>query len=127
MRFLGIDYGKKRIGAAMSDKEGRMAFPYAVIENNAKKFSVIGKICENENISKIVVGLPKNLKGEETEMTKEIQKFGRRLRQKIGLKIIFQNEMFSTKEAVQIQGRRQEIDASAAALILDSYLKKEKK
>ena len=124
---MGIDYGKKRIGAAMSDKEGQMAFPYAVIENNAKKFSVIGKICENENISKIVVGLPKNLKGEETEMTKEIQKFGRRLRQKIGLKIIFQNEMFSTKEAVQIQGRRQEIDASAAALILDSYLKKEKK
>lgn len=127
MRFLGIDYGRKRIGAAKSDNEGRMAFPYAVIKNNAKKFSAIGKICENEHISEIVVGLPKNLKGEETEMTREIQKFGRRLYREIGLKVIFQNEMLSTKEAVRIQGRHQKIDASAAALILDSYLKKEKK
>ena len=124
MRLLGIDYGRKRIGVAMSDKEGRMAFPYAVVENNVKKFSAIRKICENEDISEIVVGLPKNLKGEETEMTREVQEFGRRLCQKIGLKVIFQNEMFSTKEAVQIQGRHQKIDASAAALILDSYLKK---
>ncbi len=108
----------------MSDKEGRMAFPYAVVENNVKKFSAIRKICENEDISEIVVGLPKNLKSEETEMTREVQEFGRRLCQKIGLKVIFQNEMFSTKEAIQIQGRHQKIDASAAALILDSYLKK---
>ncbi|MEK7121957.1 MAG: Holliday junction resolvase RuvX, partial [Patescibacteria group bacterium] len=124
MRLLGIDYGRKRIGVAMSDKEGRMAFPYAVVENNVKKFSAIRKICENEDISEIVVGLPKNLKSEETEMTREVQEFGRRLCQKIGLKVIFQNEMFSTKEAIQIQGRHQKIDASAAALILDSYLKK---
>ncbi|MBI2628079.1 MAG: Holliday junction resolvase RuvX [Candidatus Niyogibacteria bacterium] len=124
MRFLGIDYGKKRIGTAMSDKEGQMAFPYAIIENNAEKFRAIGKICENEGISKIIMGLPKNLKGKETEMTKEIQEFGRRLYEEIGLKVIFQDEILSTKEAIRLQGRHKKIDASAAALILDSYLKK---
>lgn len=124
MRFLGIDYGKKRIGVAISDKEGRMAFPYIIVKNNAKKFSAIEKICGNEHILEIIVGLPKNLKGEETEMTKEIQEFGQRLYKKIGLKVIFQNEILSTKEAVRIQGRHPKIDASAAALILDSYLKK---
>ena len=126
MRLLGIDFGEKRIGVAISAKEGRLAFPRVVIENNAKKFSAIKKICENEDISEIIVGLPKNLKGEETKMTEKVKEFGQQLYREIGLKVIFQDEILSTKEAVRLQGRHQKIDASAAALILDSYLKKEK-
>src|SRR3989344_3055620 len=126
MRLLGLDFGEKRIGAAVSDEKRRMAFPYIIIKNNAEKFSVIKKICKNEDISEIIVGLPKNLKGEETKMTEKVKEFGQQLYREIGLKVIFQDEILSTKEAVRLQGRHQKIDASAAALILDSYLKKEK-
>ena len=124
MRYLGIDYGGKRVGIALTDEGGRMAFPYGIMINDAKIFSRIRELCEKETVGKIILGLPLDLQGRETAMTKEVRDFGSKLREETGLEIILQNEMLSTKEAEHIQGRNAKIDASAAALILDSYLKK---
>ncbi|MBI5045670.1 MAG: Holliday junction resolvase RuvX [Candidatus Niyogibacteria bacterium] len=124
MRYLGIDYGEKRIGVALTDEGGRMAFPYGIISHDAKIFRRMRELCEKEAVGKIVLGLPLDLQGRETAMTKQARDFGHKLREETGLEIILQNEMLSTKEAEHFQGHHAKIDASAAALILDSYLKK---
>ncbi len=124
MRYLGIDYGGKRIGVALTDEGGRMAFPYGIISNDLKTWVRIRELCEKEAVGKIILGLPLDLQGRETAMTREVRVFGAKLREETGLEIILQNEMLSTKEAEHFQGHHKQIDASAAALILDSYLKK---
>lgn len=124
MRYLGIDYGGKRIGVALTDEGGRMAFPYGIIINDTKTWGRIRELCEKEAVGKIILGLPLDMQGRETAMTREVRAFGIRLGEETGLEIILQNEMLSTKEAEHFQGHHKQIDASAAALILDSYLKK---
>lgn len=123
-RILGIDYGEKRIGIAMTDENAEMALPYAVVNNTQRAFSDIRHICEEYKVIKIIVGLPIDLHARETDMTRRARAFGQRLHEETGIPINFENEMLSTKEAIRIQGRTKKIDASAATLILDSYMKK---
>ena len=127
MRFLGIDYGEKRIGIAISDEKGKFAFPLAVLENDRKIFEKIAGICEKEKIKKIILGLPLDLKNQPTHSTKAVLNFKIKLEKIIGLPVIFEKEFFTTKEAERIQGKHQKIDASAAALILKSFLSKRKR
>lgn len=123
-RILGIDYGEKRIGIAMTDENAEMALPYAVVNNTHRAFSDIRHISEKHNVTKIIVGLPIDLHARETDMTQKTRVFAQRLHEETGIPINFENEMLSTKEASHIQGKVKKIDASAAALILDSYMKK---
>ena len=123
-RILGIDYGEKRIGVALTDENAEMALPYAVVNNTHRAFGDIRHICEENNVKKIVVGLPIDLHARETDMTRRARAFGQRLHEETGIPINFENEMLSTKEAIHIQGKIKKIDASAATLILDSYMKK---
>ena len=120
MRYIGIDFGTKRIGIAVSDKEGVLAFPHAVLENNEKFFERLREIAKKEGAEKIVVGVPKALSGKETAMTGEVKKFIARLK-KEGFALEEQDEMFSTK-IVKDHAREDMRDASAAALILQQYL-----
>ncbi|RLC34682.1 MAG: Holliday junction resolvase RuvX [Candidatus Nealsonbacteria bacterium] len=122
MRLLGIDYGEKRIGLALSDQEQNMAFPYGVISNNHNIFTELKSLCKKEKVEKIILGYPLDYKNQPTTATPMVLEFKTKLEQKLGLSVELEKEVLTTKEAAQIQGYHKKIDASAAALILNSYL-----
>lgn len=128
MRFLGIDYGLKRIGLAISDEAGEFAFPYGVLETD-KALDKIGGIIKDENIAAVIVGLPGKFGGKESDVARSVKPFVKLMEDKCSVKVIFVPEIFTTKIAQknQTDSKIKEIDASAAALILQSYLDGQKK
>lgn len=124
-RLLGIDYGAKRIGLAITDEKRQFAFPYDVIENNKRTMAKISQIIKEKNIKKIVLGLPLSIEHRpQNPILKSAQKFKKELEESLKIKVDFESEVFSTKAAERIQGRHAKIDASAASLILESYLRR---
>ena len=121
MRFLGIDYGTKRIGIAVSDENIILAFPKGILLNNLNIFKNIGEILKTENISEIVIGESVNFKGKENIVSKEIKTFILELKDKFNLPIHEQKEFLTSVEARRFQ-KKKEVDDSAAALILQRYL-----
>lgn len=123
MKYIGIDFGTRRVGIAVSDKEGTLAFPRAVFENDDKFFERLREMIKEEGVEKIVVGMPKALSGKETAMTTRVKNFIEELKQK-GFIVVEEDEVFSTKTAKE-NAREDMRDASAAALILQQYLDRE--
>lgn len=126
MRYLGIDYGEKNIGLAVSDEIGDFVFPLSVLSNNAHFLKKLNDVIKDKDIGSIVIGLPLNFKSEETEMSKQIRKFGKKLGNYIELPIFFENEVLTSQAAARIQGEISTLDASSAALILESFLQRKK-
>ena len=128
MRYLGIDYGEKRIGIALSDESFLMAFPEGTIENTSlpRVIKKIKTLVTEKGVLKIVIGLPVALAGHETHGSRAARNFAEILKNSFQGEIIFENEMLTTKLA-RAYGQKEEIDASSAALILQSYLDKIKK
>jgi putative holliday junction resolvase len=124
MRLLGIDYGSKRIGLALSDESGRFAFPHSVVLNSGKVVGEISVICRKEEVGKIVIGESLNFKGEKNAIMNDIEKFAEELKNETNLPVYFENEILTSVEASRIQGDNEMNDASAAALILKSYIDK---
>ncbi|MFA5001247.1 MAG: Holliday junction resolvase RuvX [Candidatus Paceibacterota bacterium] len=138
MRYLGIDYGNKKVGLAISDEAGSFAFPYGVIKNDTlpKLVEEIKKICEKEKIKKLVIGESLDLSGQANPIQKDILIFKDRVGKEIGLPVVFQTEFFTTQEArrgiddpsTTLRARSGQndpmTDARAAALILKSFLEK---
>lgn len=126
MRYLGIDYGKKRIGLALSDPEGRIGFPFAELQvfNFRLTAKEIKKIIRQEKIVKVIIGLPRSFQGQETEQTREVSAFANKLKKEIFIPIEFENEMLTTKIAAKNGVKKEHLDASSAAIILQSYLDK---
>lgn len=141
MKFLGIDYGTKRIGVAISDDGGTLAFPKEIVINDAHVFDRIGEILKDEHVSEIVVGESVDFKGQLNTLSARIDVFILELEEKFHLPINKQKEFLTSVEArrgqevtknshnsqahskiKQIKSGR--IDASAAALILQRYLDK---
>jgi|SRR3989344_1403324 len=126
MRYLGIDFGTKRVGIATSDDSGTMAFPLEVLDNTEDLLEKIAKIAENKKIEEIVVGESKDFSGKDNEVMGEIKFFVERLKEKLHLPIRFHPEFLTSAEAERLQGKNDMLDASAAALILKSYLERKK-
>ena len=125
MRYLGIDYGSKKIGIAISDEEGGFAFPHSVTENNPKTFEKIKKIAEENGVKDIVVGESKNYKGQPNPIMSAANDFAKSL-EGAGFNVYLEPEFLSSHQAHHIQGKVEKLDASAAAIILQSYLDKNK-
>ena len=121
MRYLGIDYGHKKIGLALSDEQGDFVYPHSVIATLGA-LEVIAKLCAKEGVGEIVAGDTKDLKGEANNVSEGAEKFLAELGQKIGLNIKLQTEVFTTREAERIAGDDEMRDARAAAIILQSFL-----
>ena len=126
MRLMGIDYGGKRIGVALSDESAGFAFAHSVVENNKNAISAIKKICEENAVGKIILGESVDYKGKPNPIMAEIENFKKELEKEIGLPVEYQKETLTTKEAEHGQGKIEKIDASAAALILRSFLEQKK-
>jgi putative holliday junction resolvase len=125
MRFLGIDYGTKRIGVATSDEAARLAFPREVLENDAEIFKRLGAIIEKEKVSEIVIGESVDFSGEANPISREIEIFVKELVKKFKIPVHPEKEFLTTVEARRYG--RVATDASAAALILQRHLDKKNK
>ena len=123
MRYLGIDYGHKRIGIALSDEGGRMAFPLTELSAEFGNFvKEIRKIIKKESVGKIIIGLPITFGGKESFQTQAVREFGEELKKMLQLPMEYENEILSTKLAERGGSPKSKINASAAAVILQSFL-----
>ncbi|MCX6813485.1 MAG: Holliday junction resolvase RuvX [Candidatus Azambacteria bacterium] len=120
MKVLGVDYGKKWVGMAISDDERKMAFPYETLENNFKLFSRLNEIIKKECVYKIVIGLPLNKKMKATNQTTEVENWAEKLIKEVDLPIDFENEVFTSKIADKYEAKNRH--SAAAAILLQSYL-----
>lgn len=124
MKYLGIDYGTKRVGIATSDDEGRMAFPFRVIPNVRTLVDDVAAICAAERIDSIVMGESHNFQNQPNSLMKEILPFVEAIKERTLLPVVFMPEVLSSQEAMHLQGDNDQNDASAAAIVLQSYLEK---
>ena len=134
MRYLGIDYGAKRIGLSISDEDGKIAFPYKIIKNDLELVDSIHNICGHENISAIILGESHDLSGKPNKIMGSIEEFKRNLEGELDLPIYFEKEFMTSIFARGNIGKKEndarknkkdkdvKIDDSAAALILQRYL-----
>lgn len=138
-RFLGVDYGTKRIGLAVSDENGKIAFPKEILPNDFHTFDRLGTLIEKENISEIVVGESVDFSGKLNALSGRIEVFILELKEKFDLPVHKQKEFLTSVEARRSQNSKKDfnspqshskvkqiksgrVDASAAALILQRYL-----
>ncbi len=126
MRLLGIDYGEKRIGVALSDEEGRLAFPHSIITTDAHAISRIHDICKTERVNTIILGESRTYKGAENPIMKKSIRFKEELELATELPVFFEPEFLTSQEAKRgvEAGSKKLVDDSAAAIILQSYLDK---
>ncbi|OGI88094.1 hypothetical protein A2995_01790 [Candidatus Nomurabacteria bacterium RIFCSPLOWO2_01_FULL_33_24] len=122
MRLIGIDYGQKRVGIAVSDEENRIAFPRTILKNDKHLLDLIEKICQEEKIDRIVMGESYNCQGKSNKLMEKIISFKNELKKKLKLPIKLEKEFMTTIEARRYQENKKEVDSSAAALILQRYL-----
>ena len=131
-RIMGIDYGDARTGVAMSDLLCSIVGSTAVVpsRNTEKAIADIVRIAKENEVGKIVVGLPRNMDGSEGPRAELCRQFADRLRETTGLETVMWDERRTTVEAHNIlsqhnyhgQKRKNTVDAVAASLILEGYL-----
>ncbi|MES2216698.1 MAG: RuvX/YqgF family protein [Patescibacteria group bacterium] len=126
-KLLGIDYGSKRVGVAISDENNQFGLPLTVIQNTFAASSdlahEIQKLAKGYDINEIVLGESKNYKGEDnTIMAKSLEL--KKEMEGCGYLVHFEPEFMTSANAERFQGKNDMSDASAAALILQSFLDK---
>ena len=132
---LAIDYGRRRLGLALSDSLGITARPLAVWERTNRRGDLarIRELCRRHGVGRIVVGWPIRLDGTPGEMAREAATFAERLRKHVGRPVELADERLSSWEAsqqVRESGRRREgqpVDDVAATVILRDYLTRTRK
>jgi len=125
--YLCLDVGEKRIGAAVGDDLVKIAVPFETIEVNGGELERIARLVVDENVDTVVVGYPRNQAGEPTAQTQYVEDFAKQLHD-IAPKLVFQDESLTSvlaEQRLKSYGKPYEkgdIDAQAAALILQDYL-----
>jgi putative Holliday junction resolvase len=135
-RILAIDYGRKRIGLALSDELGMTAQPLQVLAHKNRREDVrrLREICRAKGVRLIVVGHPVHITGEAGEMADETARFATRLRKELGIEVELADERLTSWEAEQTLAemggakRRKDapLDDVAAAILLREYLERKR-
>ncbi len=122
-KYLGIDFGSKRVGVSISDAAGTIAFPRATLPNNDQLFSELAELVKNEKVGTIVVGDTRSHSGKDNPVTAEAEAFVIALQVAVPVPIERVWEMWSSIEASRYapEGKGHD-DASAAAIILQRFL-----
>lgn len=133
-RIAAIDFGLKRIGIAISDDRKKLAFPFKVVEGGKRAVEHTAAALQPKigEIEKILVGLPLLMSGEKGEMALAAEAFAEALEKAVNIPVELCDERLSSKHAdrslrellVRRKDRSAQIDMSAAALLLQSYLDK---
>ncbi len=121
MRILGIDYGTKRVGLALSDPEEKIAFPLGTIPNSPSLVRELVVLIVEKEIGQIVIGESLKGDGRENALMEEVHIFVKKLTEEHPIKVEFMNESLTTVEARR-GSELSKVDAQAAALILQRYL-----
>jgi putative Holliday junction resolvase len=135
---MGVDYGERRIGLALSDATGLLASPWKKLPNDANIRAAARRIADEVRalqaderaLDTIVIGLPRRLNGESTEQTARVRELARLLEAELQISIALQDERLTSHEADALlaarerdwRRRKDQLDAMAAALILQDYL-----
>jgi putative Holliday junction resolvase len=138
MRVLGIDYGQRRIGLALSDPTGMLARPWKVVPRvgnpaqvaAALRLEIESLAAQDDGLGAVVLGFPRRLSGEENEQSGAERAVAERLREATAIPVHLQDERLTSREAEALLARREKdwrkrkasIDAVAAAVILQDYL-----
>ena len=138
MRVLGIDYGARRIGLALSDATATLASPWRMLQRPPSEPETLRMLIaeittlkhEDDGLAAVVVGWPRRLDGSPTDQTPIVETFARGLKAQLDVPVILQDERLSSTEAESRLARRerdwrkrkQRLDAAAAAVILQDYL-----
>ena len=129
--LIGFDFGSRRIGVAVGETSTRIASPLGAIEGEANdaRFDAIGRIVDEWHPAGFVVGLPRHADGSEHAVAKLAEKFARRLEARYGVPVAFVDETLTSADAEASlkatrtrAGRKSDVDALAATLILQSFL-----
>ena len=142
MKYLGIDFGTKNIGLAVSDALGKIAFPDDVLKNDTQALQLLINKIQDKKITTVVFGESLDNNGEENKIMKPMQAFAEKLTEETGIEIFFESERYTTAQAKRQgsegfyrgniaslkkkQGQKEtnHHDASTAALILQGFLDK---
>ena len=135
-RILGVDYGDARVGLAITDKIKIIASPYKTLSNSNLDVLLyeINYVVKKKSVESIVLGKPIGLNGKETEQTKKVILFSKKL-SKFNIPIFFEDERFSSvtakksliKEKIKTGYNKGLVDQRSASIILQSFLDKTKK
>jgi len=136
-RVLGIDYGTKRIGLAVTDPLNIFAYPLITLPNDSKFIDQLKKIIDDYHVAKIILGYPLKESGDESASSQSVLKFKEELENKIGLPVELIDERYSSSiaqeriiQSVSSKKKRRDkslLDKNAAAVILEDYLNGTKK
>lgn len=131
-RILGLDFGKRRIGLALSDELGITAQGLPTLTRNTRSedFDYLSQLIDSRQVQRVVVGHPLNMNGSEGAQARQAVQFGRTLANRYGIEVTMWDERLTTREAgrvlrnsgVGLQKRQGAIDKLSAVLILQSYL-----
>jgi len=127
--ILALDVGEKRIGAAIASTITRLPQSLPTIAHAPDVMQVISKLIKQYDVTKIVIGLPRNLHGERTDQTKLVENFAHELQGVTGIEVYFQDEALTSKQAEQelkqhkVTYTKEAVDALAALYILEDFLK----
>jgi len=130
-RIMGIDYGSVRIGLALSDPLQIISRPFLVIPNEGDNtFEVIKKIISEQAVSRIIVGLPLDKDGSDSDKTREVRNFTSKLKVEISVPIELWDERYTSAAAnsflkeigVDYKKSKTMVDKVAAAIILKDYM-----
>jgi putative holliday junction resolvase len=137
-RVLGIDYGRRRIGLAVSDATGMLARPWKSVAAAGGAARIAAALAaeisalasEDDGLSAVAIGYPRRLSGEPTEQTAAVEAIVRELRSLVDLPIVLQDERLTSREAESLLARSEKdwrkrkplLDAASAAVILQDYL-----
>lgn len=126
MKYLGIDYGSKKVGFAQSDDEGRMAYPLMIADNDASLLKDTLELVREMKFSTVVIGESVDGKGKPNPIAKEARFFGMKIENAVDAVVVFEKEWFSTVEARKQPGKEGDhnVDDQAAAITLQRYLDK---
>ncbi len=126
MKYLGIDYGDSKIGLALGDDESKIALPHKIIKNSGQADFIknLKEIIKLENIEKVIIGLPTNLKKESTIQTLKVKEVIEKIKLELDCEVDFIDERLSSVEAQKLRSGKRDDDI-AAMIILQNYFDSE--
>lgn len=135
MRYLGLDWGERKVGVALSDPLGITAQPLPYVENNDRLLPTLNDLAQKNSVKEIVVGLPRNMNGTEGASADKVKALRDRLKKDLDMNVVLWDERLTTKMAertlidsgVSRSRRKSVVDSMSACFMLQSYMDSRKK